>query len=50
MTAARLVREMAAEALETRAKLDAIDAALTEELARLPQATLIQSLPGMGSY
>ena len=45
---ARLIRQMATEALETRTKLDDLDAALAEELRTLPQATLIQSLPGMG--
>ena len=45
---ARLVRELAAEALAARAKLAEIDRELEETLARHPDAALVRSLPGMG--
>ncbi len=46
--AAALCRELAAEALHTRARLDVLDQQLAEALARHPDGTLILSLPGMG--
>lgn len=46
---ARLVRELAAEALATRARLAEIDRELKDLLSRHPDAALIQSLPGMGA-
>ena len=45
---ARLIRELAAEALATRARLSALDLELEALLDRHPDATLIRSLPGMG--
>lgn len=45
---ARLVRELAAEALAARAKLAELDRELEETLARHPDAALVRSLPGMG--
>ena len=46
---ARLVKELAAEALATRARLAALDRELEALLARHPDAALIRSLPGMGA-
>ena len=48
-TRARLVKDLAAEALTARAQRERIDADLAELLARHPDAALIQSLPGMGT-
>jgi transposase len=48
-TRARLVKDLAAEALTARAQRDRIDADLAGLLARHPDAALIQSLPGMGA-
>jgi transposase len=45
---ARLIRELAAEALATRARLIALDRELEALLDRHPDAALIRSLPGMG--
>jgi transposase len=45
---ARLVRELAAEALVARAKLADLDREIEEILARHPDAALVLSLPGMG--
>lgn len=47
-TRARLVKELAAEALAARGARDRIDRDIAELLADHPDATLIQSLPGMG--
>lgn len=46
---AKLIRELAQEALSTRARLAEIDRELNQLLARHPDAALIQSLPGMGA-
>ena len=48
MTRARLVKELATEALSAREARDRIDRDITELLANHPDAALIQSLPGMG--
>jgi transposase len=48
-TRARLVKDLAAEALAARAQRDRIDADLQELLDRHPDAALIRSLPGMGA-
>jgi len=45
---ARLVREIAAEALACRAKIIALDQELEVLLAQHPDAALIRSMPGMG--
>lgn len=47
-TSARLIRELAVEALATRARLLEIDRELEALLQRHPDAALIRSLPGMG--
>jgi transposase len=47
--AARLIKELATEALTTRAALDRLDIELEQLLARHPDAALIRSLPGMGA-
>ena len=47
--AARLVRELAAEALATRDRLAALDAEITEALDAHPDGALVRSLPGMGA-
>ncbi len=46
---ARLVRELAAEALASRARLIELDRELQALLERHPDAALIRSLPGMGA-
>jgi transposase len=46
---AELLRELAAEALGTLARLSALDAQIEQRLARHPDAALIRSLPGMGA-
>jgi transposase len=46
---ARLIRELAAEALVSRAKLIDLDRELQALLDRHPDAALIRSLPGMGA-
>jgi transposase len=45
---ARLIKELAQEALAARARLAEIDRELEEFLVRHPDAALIRSLPGMG--
>lgn len=45
---ARLIRELAVEALASRARLIELDHELEALLARHPDAALIRSLPGMG--
>ena len=47
-TTARLIKELAIEALACRTRLKALDGELTEILDRHPDAALIRSLPGMG--
>ncbi|GAB4391019.1 IS110 family RNA-guided transposase [Albidovulum sp.] len=47
-TRARLVRDMAAEALAAREARERIDREIADMLANHPDAALIQSLPGMG--
>jgi transposase len=47
--AARLVRELAAEALACRRRIIDLDAVLNRLLERHPDAALIRSLPGMGA-
>ena len=46
---ARLIRELAAEALASRARLIELDRELEALLKRHPDAALIRSLPGMGA-
>ena len=46
---ARLIRELAAEALASRARLIDLDRELEALLERHPDAALIRSLPGMGA-
>ena len=46
---ARLIRELAAEALVSRARLNELESELEALLGRHPDAALILSLPGMGS-
>lgn len=46
---ARLIKELATEALATIAVLKRLDAELEERLTRHPDAALIRSLPGMGA-
>lgn len=48
-TRARLVKDLAAEALAARAMRDRIDADLEALLERHPDAALVRSLPGMGA-
>jgi transposase len=45
---ATLCRELAADALRTRERIERVDAQLEEMLSRHPDAALIRSLPGMG--
>lgn len=46
---ARLIRELALEALANRARLVELDRELQEMLHRHPDAALIRGLPGMGA-
>lgn len=46
---ARLIKELAAEALATRSRLASLDRELEALLDRHPDAALIRSLPGMGA-
>jgi transposase len=46
---ARLIKELASEALATRSRLASVDRELEALLARHPDAALIRSLPGMGA-
>jgi transposase len=46
---ARLIKELATEALATRTRLSSLDCELEALLARHPDAILIRSLPGMGA-
>jgi transposase len=46
---ATLIRELAAEALKTRARIAELDRELGDLLGRHPDAALIRSLPGMGA-
>jgi transposase len=46
---ARLIKELASEALATRTRLAGLDRALEDLLDRHPDAALIRSLPGMGA-
>ena len=48
-TTARLIRELAVEALASRTRLIELDRELEALLARHPDAALIRSLPGMGA-
>ena len=47
--AAAIVKDLAREALDVRAKLDTLDTQIAELLAAHPDAALIQTLPGMGA-
>jgi transposase len=47
--AAAIVKDLAAEALDVRAKIDSLDAQIAELVANHPDAALVQSLPGMGA-
>jgi transposase len=49
LATAALIRELAAEALTTRERLESLDRQLEALLVRHPDATLIRSLPGMGA-
>jgi transposase len=46
---ARLIKELASEALATRTRLASLDRELEDLLDRHPDAALIRSLPGMGA-
>jgi transposase len=46
---ARLIKELATEALATRTRLASLDRELEDLLDRHPDAALIRSLPGMGA-
>jgi transposase len=46
---AQIVRDLAGEALDARAKLAAIDTRLEQALASHPDAALVLTLPGMGA-
>jgi transposase len=46
---ARLIKELAAEALATRSRVASLDRELEDLLDRHPDAALIRSLPGMGA-
>jgi transposase len=46
---ARLIKELAAEALATRTRVIGLDRELEDLLAHHPDAALIRSLPGMGA-
>lgn len=46
---ARLIKELAVEALDTRERLDRLELELSGLLNRHPDAALIRSLPGMGA-
>ena len=47
--AAAIVKDLAAEALEVRAKIEALDTQIAEMLNAHPDAALVRSLPGMGA-
>lgn len=47
--AAAIVKDLATEALAVRAKIDALDAHISEALDNHPDAALIRTLPGMGA-
>jgi transposase len=47
--AAGLIRDLAAEALQAKERLAALDKQIGQALARHPDAALIRSLPGMGA-
>lgn len=47
--AAGLIRDLAAEALQAKERLAALDRQIGQALARHPDAALIRSLPGMGA-
>jgi transposase len=47
--AAAIVKDLAAEALQTRVKIDHLDAQIAELVDSHPDAALVQSLPGMGA-
>jgi transposase len=47
--AAGIVKDLAAEALQARAKIAALDAQIAELVDQHPDAALVQSLPGMGA-
>jgi transposase len=48
-TAAAIVKDLAAEALQTRDKIGQLDAQIAELLVSHPDAALVRSLPGMGA-
>lgn len=47
--AAGIVKDLATEALQARAKIAALDAQIAELVDQHPDAALVQSLPGMGA-
>jgi transposase len=48
-TAASIVKDLAAEALDARAKIDHLDSQIAELLDSHPDAALVRTLPGMGA-
>jgi Transposase len=46
--AAAIIKDLAAEALQAKAKINQLDTQITELLDSHPDAALVQSLPGMG--
>lgn len=47
--AADIIKDLAAEALQVRAKIEALDSQIAELLDSHPDAALVRSLPGMGA-
>jgi transposase len=47
--AAAIVKDLAAEAVDVRAKIERLDTQIAELLTAHPDAALVQSLPGMGA-
>jgi transposase len=47
--AAAIVKDLAAEALDVRAKIDSLDSQIAELVDSHPDAALVRSLPGMGA-
>jgi transposase len=48
-TAAAIIKDLAAEALDARAKIATVDAQLADVLDNHPDAALVMTLPGMGA-
>ena len=47
--AAGIIKDLAAEALQVRVKIEALDTQIAELVDQRPDAALVQSLPGMGA-